>query len=222
MHLKHNSREIVFRPFMATPEPVPVSDTLRRLRHPLFGWAKLRPIIAQHTGAEHEALRRCARECSCVVEIGVAEGASALVLREAMSPEGTLFLIDPFHLSRLPWMNCQRRAARAAVAGSNKGRVVWIEQFSFDAVRDWSRPIDFLFIDGDHAEDGVMRDWREWSLFVRRGGRVAFHDARVFENGWPGGGDGPVRAVNQLFRHGSAQDWKIVEEVHSLVVVERL
>ena len=196
-------------------------ERLKRLRHPLFAWARLRPSFAQHTRLEHEALQRNARDCHCVVEIGVAEGASALAVREVMAVDGTLYLIDPFHLSRFRWLNTQRRAARTAVSRCARAKVTWIEQFSFDAVGSWNEPIDFLFVDGDHTEDGVTRDWSDWHRFLRSGGRVAFHDARIFENGWPTEDDGPVRVVNSLFRERQLPNWKIVEEVHSLVIVQR-
>lgn len=35
---------------------------------------------------------------------------------------------------------------------------------------------DFLFIDGDHTETGVARDYEEYKEFVRPGGIIAFHD----------------------------------------------
>lgn len=38
------------------------------------------------------------------------------------------------------------------------------------------RPADFLFIDGDHARDGVQQDFDEYRRLVRPGGIVAFHD----------------------------------------------
>jgi predicted O-methyltransferase YrrM len=36
--------------------------------------------------------------------------------------------------------------------------------------------LDFLFIDGDHSEAGVRRDWEMYSPLVRPGGMAAFHD----------------------------------------------
>jgi predicted O-methyltransferase YrrM len=216
-----NKTEIIFRPFMDTPEPTQLPERLKKLRHPLFAWARLRPIFAQHTSLEHGALQRYASGSRCIVEIGVAEGASALALREVISNDGTLYLIDPFHLSRFRLINAQKRAAKAAVSRCTLGRVNWIEQFSSEAVRTWDRSIDFLFIDGDHAEKSVIRDWREWHPFVRPGGRVAFHDARIFENGWPKKDDGPVTVVQSMFRDQQLTNWKIIDEVHSLVVVER-
>jgi predicted O-methyltransferase YrrM len=37
-------------------------------------------------------------------------------------------------------------------------------------------PIDFLFIDGDHAESGLTRDMIAWLQYVPNNGIVAFHD----------------------------------------------
>lgn len=38
------------------------------------------------------------------------------------------------------------------------------------------RPIDFLWIDGDHSEAGVRQDWALYSGLVRPGGMIALHD----------------------------------------------
>ena len=75
--------------------------TSRVMKHPFFAWAGLRLPIAQHTAAEHHALEKYALGCKSLVEIGVAEGASAIALRTTMDPQGTLYLVDPFHLSRV-------------------------------------------------------------------------------------------------------------------------
>src|SRR6266853_725732 len=118
------------------------------LRHPAYAWLGLRPALAQHTAAEHAAFIRWATGRRSLVEIGVAEGVSALALREGMAEDGTLYLIDPFHLSRNPTLNFTKRAARRAVETHRRGKVVWIETFSQDAVRTWNDPIDLLLIDG--------------------------------------------------------------------------
>lgn len=194
----------------------------QKFRHPVFAWLGLRPIRAQHTREEHEALRKWAQGRRSVVEIGVAEGASALGAREVMASDGAMYLIDPFHLSRIPWLNTLRRAAGSAVSKSSNARVVWILQFSHEAALSWREPIDFLFVDGDHSESAVRRDWEDWHRFVVPGGVVVFHDARVFPGGWTTEEYGPVRFVNLVFRGQGTAGWRIVDEVHSLVVVERL
>jgi len=191
------------------------------LRHPVCAWLGLRPALAQHTAAEHAAFRRWAAGRSTLVEIGVAEGVSALALREGMKEDGVLFLIDPFHLSRAPMLNFMKRAARKTVGGCARGRAIWIEKFSQEASKMWKEPIDLIVIDGDHSEAGVERDWNDWSPFVTPGGAVVFHDARIFEGGWTSPEYGPVKLVDRLFRNGGSTGWKIADEVHSLVIVER-
>jgi methyltransferase family protein len=193
----------------------------RWLRHSACAFLGLRPAFAQHTAAEHGAFRKWAGGCKCVVEIGVAEGVSALALREGMAEDGTLYLIDPFHLSRIRACNFMKRVARRTVNGNSHGKVVWIEKFSQDAARGWKESIDLILIDGDHAEASVERDWQDWSGFVKPGGTAIFHDARAFEGGWTTPGYGPVKFVDRVFRNGGAPEWKIVEEIHSLFVVQR-
>jgi len=193
----------------------------RALGHPFFAWAGVRGPRAQHTMAEHDAIERFARGCRSVVEIGVAEGASAVALRGAMDAAGTLYLVDPFHLSRVPMLNFLRRAARRAVSRNGGAQAVWIEEFSHEAVRQWTRPIDLLLIDGDHQESAVEQDWNDWSPHVVEKGVVVFHDARLFANGWTSPEYGPVRFVDRAFRNNASSLWTIVYEVDSLVVVTR-
>lgn len=216
-----SNNRLLFRPFMETPEHQVIPGLYSRLRHPLFAWIGLRPIFAQHTRAEHEALQRWVRGRKTVVEIGVAEGGSALALRQAMPPNGALYLIDPYHLSRIRWLNALRRAALACVRVSDNGRVVWMEEFSAQAAAKWSDTIDFILFDGDHAEEAVRYDWQAWHRFLRPGGVAAFHDARVFPGGWPAVSDGPVKLVDSLFRQERPSEWDIVDEVHSLVIARR-
>ncbi len=162
---------------------------------------------------------RYSRGAQCVVEIGVAEGVSAAGLREAMNPQGTLNLVDPYHLSRIPALNFLKRAAHRAVNFAGVARTVWIEAFSHDAVRGWKQAIDFLFIDGNHREEAVERDW---SPFVTDNGVVAFHDARSFPSRWSTPDYGPVRFIDRVFRQGTgAAPWRIIDEVDSLVFVSR-
>ena len=47
---------------------------------------------------------------------------------------------------------------------------------SNEAVKDWNKDIDLLFIDGDHSYQGVKDDWDNFSPFVKVGGIVFFHD----------------------------------------------
>jgi predicted O-methyltransferase YrrM len=215
-----NTPRIRFAEIHPAPQK-PEMWTSRAMKHPFFAWAGLRPPIAQHTAAEHHALEKYARGCKSVVEIGVAEGASAVALRTTMNPEGTLYLVDPFHLSRVRMLNFLRRAARRAVSAKAGPKTAWIEAFSHDAVVDWNHPIDFLLIDGDHREAAVEQDWNDWQPYVMENGVIAFHDARLFPGGWTSSEYGPVRFVDRFFRNSNSSSWVIFEEVDSLVFVRR-
>jgi predicted O-methyltransferase YrrM len=193
----------------------------RATKHPFFAWAGLRAPIAQHTAAEHQALERHARGRESLVEIGVAEGASAVALRTTMDPEGTLYLVDPFHLSRVRALNFLRRAARRAVSAKSRGKIVWIEAFSHEAATAWKKPIDFLLIDGDHKEEAVEQDWKDWHPHVMENGIIAFRDARLFPGGWTSPPYGPVRFVNRVLRNNPSSSWEIFEEVDSLVFIRK-
>jgi predicted O-methyltransferase YrrM len=199
----------------------PESWLARKTKHPFFAWAGLRAPIAQHTQAEHLALQKYVQGRRAVVEIGVAEGASAAGLREAMHPDGVLYLLDPFHLSRVRALNFLQRAAKRAVCHGPGAKTVWIESFSHNAVCDWRLPIDFLLIDGDHREEAVEQDWNDWHPFVDCDGIVAFHDARIFANGWTSREYGPVRFVDRAFRKDGTSRWMIADEVDSLVFARR-
>jgi predicted O-methyltransferase YrrM len=192
------------------------------LRHPIFNLLGIRGAVSQHSRAEDKLLRKYVSKAKSIVEIGIAEGASAFALRSAAPQDAEIFLIDPYLSGRLPGINLMERVAHRHVSRSKNASVFWIKAFSFDAIQSWSKPIDFLFIDGDHSYKGCFQDWNDWSPYIRKGGLVAFHDARTFPSGWPSSDWGPVKLVNILFRENPNPDWKIIEEVDSLVVVQRL
>jgi hypothetical protein len=68
-----------------------------------------------------------------------------------------------------------------------------LKGYSFEVIEGWAQPIDVLFIDTNHEYDAVLRDFTQWSVHVKRGGIVAFHDAT---EGWPGA----LRVVNEKLK----------------------
>lgn len=194
------------------------------------------PPRTMHSPAEAAAIARLATGRHRVVELGVYEGSSAVVLCGVLGPASELHLIDPF-IDATGWAlppdarpieGATRRAvARAARRGGPDGRggpaVHWQIARSQDAGRAWSGgPVDLVFVDGDHSPEGCREDFEVWSAHLAAGGAIAFHDAR---EGVPGGSGsiGPTSVINTLFRdRGSlAASWQIIDEVDSLVVVAR-
>ena len=191
------------------------------------------PPRVMHTDQEAELLASLARDRRVAVEIGVYEGSSALVLARSLPQDAELHLIDPFVDSRgladgwrgTAWAT--RRVVDRAVRACGGPTVRWHIERSQDAGRRWTEPVDFVFIDGDHAEESCREDWELFSRWVSPGGVVVYHDARQAKRGGEGlpgegGVPGPTTVVDELFRGpGALAGWRIRDELHCMVAVER-
>ena len=205
-------------------------DRLRhdpRLRALAVG-AGVIPPRTMHTADEAQLLTELARGRDQVVEIGVYEGSSALVLLRALDPAATLHLIDPFGHQpgalRAGWAASEgatKRVVARAAAGAGAPRVQWHVARSEDAARGWAQPVDLVFVDGDHTQAGCALDWKLWHPHVKPGGHVVFHDARSAP-GSPPGLEGPTAVVDRLFRGEPTRGWEISDEVDRAVAVRRL
>jgi MMP 1-O-methyltransferase len=71
---------------------------------------------------------------------------------------------------------------------------------------NWRLPVALLWIDGDHRDAAVRRDFACWEPHLR--GPVAFHDARP--------GLGPGRLVEELVADGR---YRVVERVKATAVL---
>ena len=136
--------------------------------------------VTQTTEAERECLVRHASGRKALVEIGVFEGVTTYVLREAMAHDGVLYAVDPFFRGRLG-VSFQERIARREVARSTRGRVEWVRTTGVASARDprlLDTAVDFVFVDGDHTWEAIEGDWNAWNGKVVPGGIIAFHDSR--------------------------------------------
>jgi predicted O-methyltransferase YrrM len=181
--------------------------------------AGLVPPRVLHSPGESDLLRRLAAGRRRAVEIGVYEGASALVLVAGLPQGADLHLVDPFRAGAEWWEPVDERAAKAVVgrAARRRGgpRLNWHLTVSEEVASGWSSPVDLVFIDGDHSSAACRLDWDLWSPHVKPGGVVAFHAAR-------GGEPGPTAVVNELFGTGDPSGWRVLAERDTIVAVERL
>jgi predicted O-methyltransferase YrrM len=115
------------------------------------------------------------------VEIGSARGKSACAVGMALRENGfgRLYAIDP-HLPT-EWNDSRsietydilRRNIRTLNLGAH---IEIVRSYSAEVACTWTRPIDLIFIDGDHSYQGVKRDWELFVPHVKQFGVVVFHD----------------------------------------------
>ena len=163
-----------------------------------------------------------------MVELGVYEGSSAVVLCEVLDAGAELHLVDPFghHGWALPAGGGRPRARAGASspaphAATPARGCTWHVDYSAAVAERWDGAVDLVFIDGDHSEEGVRADWEDWHGFVEPGGAVLFHDARLTQHGGRGL-PGPTAVVDSLFRGPDAvAGWSVAREADRTVAVVR-
>lgn len=81
---------------------------------------------------------------------------------------------------------------------------------------NWLGPISFLFIDGGHAMDTALADYRAWTGHICPGGLLAIHD--VFPDPKDGG-----RPPYEIWKRAIASDlFEPVERINSLEILRRV
>ncbi|MCU0561859.1 MAG: class I SAM-dependent methyltransferase [Desulfobacterales bacterium] len=107
------------------------------------------------------------------------------------------------------------RHFRATLArGGLETAVVPIVCRSDIAAAAWATPLSFIFIDGGHAFDTVMGDFRGWSPHLIPGGLLAFHD--VFPD--PShGGHAPYQVYRHALESGRFAEHSVVKSLAALV-----
>jgi len=207
--------------------PVRLRDDVR-LRALAVG-AGLIPPRTMHSEEDQRVLLEAARGARRVVEIGVYEGSSALVLQRELGPGAELHLIDPFgsHPDALPggWGASERATRRVLERAGHRldgggPEVHWHIAMSHDVAAVWSGQLDLVFIDGDHSEEGCETDWLDWSPLVAAGGHVVLHDARADQLGGRGL-PGPTAVVARHLRQARQAPWTIVAEADRTVAARR-
>ena len=119
---------------------------------------------------------------ACVVEIGTASGGTLFLWSQLATADATLVSVD------LPWP-WATEATEAATVKKLRGfrrdhqalHCLRKDSHAAETLRDVDtalagKPVDFLFIDGDHSYEGVKSDFMLYAPLVRPGGLIAFHD----------------------------------------------
>jgi predicted O-methyltransferase YrrM len=109
-----------------------------------------------------------------VLEIGTARGGTLRRWLEHAPAGATVVSVD------LLWRGEDHRARFPAwVPEGITFHSIWGDSHTWEtreAVRAILPEIDFLFLDGDHTEEGVRQDFADYGARVRPGGVIALHD----------------------------------------------
>lgn len=117
-----------------------------------------------------------------VVEIGTCHGGTLYLWCQAAHPSAALVSIDlpegefggGYHSSRTEfYRGFARERQEIHLLRADSHSASSVERVQQATGR---RPVDFLFIDGDHTYAGVKADFELYSPLVREGGLIALHD----------------------------------------------
>src|SRR5207237_1057261 len=110
-----------------------------------------------------------------LLEIGTAKGGTLFLLSRAAAADARLLSLDIGHTAAQQhvYPRFARRGQHiTCMTGDSHSQEI------LTGVINWlaGRPLDFLFIDGDHSLEGVSKDFSMYAPLLRPGGVAAFHD----------------------------------------------
>jgi len=97
---------------------------------------------------------------NCYVEIGTKYGGSAILVK-SFNPEIDVYTIDCYE----PPVDTQKLKELG---------IKFFHEYSTILAAVWGKPIQVLFIDGNHNE--AKQDFEAWEKYVVKGGIILFHD----------------------------------------------
>ena len=179
-------------------------------------WNKARGWLRDDERAKLHDLAKAVPPFGTMVNIGIEYGASMVCLRAGACYDAILIGIDVDN-SLIPV---------DVLAWLKKHPVTLIEDFSynvFQAMRTLIKDVDLVFVDGDHAYEGVQLDCH-WAELVRVGGTIVFHDCWAWSDNKVAATDAWVAGVNKAVQewHDSHPEWEELVSVSTMRIFQRV
>jgi predicted O-methyltransferase YrrM len=165
-----------------------LSDRIRNLRERVTvdDWVEFAfhsPFVPDQLRDEIAAFieQIAARRPQAVLEVGTEMGGTLFLLTLAASPDATIISVDMPVRGFGGYPRWKAAYFRRFALPSQQLHLLRANSHSFATLQGVrallvNRPLDVLFIDGDHSYGGVRADWEMYGPLVAPGGVVAFHD----------------------------------------------
>lgn len=159
-------------------------------------WSKYFELDEDALKVELQEHSDIAKKCKLgIVEIGILFGDTSRVLAQS-NISVPVYGIDPLIPDS---MNSTLVGTQAAIKKNTEDlkNFHFINDFSFNVIKNWDYPFDYLFIDGSHIYEDVKKDFEDWYPKLAKGGIISLHDSTMFRGGqryW----EGPSRVADEL------------------------
>jgi len=168
-------------------------------------------------GDENEIHRNIASKCKLgIVEIGVLNGDSSKVL--ASATKIPVYGIDPI-VPHVGMPNYIGNVDKIKENLKNCSNYIFIKDYSYNVVKTWNKPFDYIFIDGNHDYEAVKKDFEDWFPLLSKEGHISFHDSAMYRGGanwW----SGPSKLADEIILNDKRLEY--VTSVFSLTVFKKL
>jgi predicted O-methyltransferase YrrM len=148
------------------------------------GSGYFKTIEPRQNASEIESLYKyiCELSPKNILEIGTARGGTLYLWTQAAKDDAIIVSVDlpggnfggAYPTCRIPFYQAFAKPSQnlhLLRCDSHSHKTLETVQKLFDA-----KPLDFIFIDGDHTYEGVKTDFRFYSPLVRPGGLIGIHD----------------------------------------------
>jgi predicted O-methyltransferase YrrM len=166
---------------------------------------------------ETDLLMKYVRTCKLhFVEIGTHRGGSSALISKYLPKGALLTTIDIFDKPPRNSLPPEGRPASRKLAEENirkEGDITRseiISGVSWKVGKGWKKPVDVLFIDGDHRYQAVKSDMNAWIPHIVKGGIIILHDINF---------KGIERALKELVANPG---FSVQEVVGTLAVIRKL
>jgi len=117
------------------------------------------------------------------IEIGTDKGYNAKDILKRLNIS-KIYLIDPYTSYEgynKSYASSEKIAKKELHKWNKKGKIVWLRDYSDNAVKKIKGKVDFVYVDGNHSYDYVLNDLRNYWPLVKKSGLLAGHDINFDE-----------------------------------------